>query len=476
MHLAPAEGTPRDVAGAIVDLLYPPGALSRIPIIAVTGTNGKTTTVRMIAHILRQAGLRTGLTSTDGVFVGGRLVHLADASGPRSAEMVLDDTTVEAAVLETARGGIIRAGLGYDQADVAVITNISADHLGVDGVDDLDELINVKALVAEEIRDGGSVVLNADDPATAALADRPAVRKHAPMIRYFSLSPGSPVIARHKRAGGFCYEVCDGVLTETVGGRRRTILSTTELPGAFGGRARHVVANALAAAAACRAAGIAVKDIAEALSTFTPRQANPGRGNIYAVAAPATWAAASPVVLDYGHNAAALHAVGEMISSVWEGEPAAAITLPGDRRDDLVTQTAEAIAAWFSRVVIYEDQDRRGRAPGEMRELIAAALRQARPGIDVAFAEGPHDALRAAVDGAAGGPVLFLYEKLALAHKALDALGATPWPAEDLQAGLEGQSLLEDLDSELAGDACEGVAVGSEVTSAFTSAAIPDSS
>ena len=142
------------------------------------------------------------MTCTDGVYVGGRLVYAADASGPRSAEMVLDDPTVEAAVLETARGGIVRRGLGYDRADVAVVTNIAADHLGDDGVDDLDELIHVKALVAEEICDGGSVVLNADDPATAALADRPAVRAHAPVVRMFSVVPGNPVLARHKAAGG----------------------------------------------------------------------------------------------------------------------------------------------------------------------------------------------------------------------------------------------------------------------------------
>ena len=462
MHLAPAQGSPRDVAGAVIDRLYPPGALSRIPIIAVTGTNGKTTTVRMIAHILRQAGLRTGMTSTDGVHIGGRCIYPADASGPVSAAMVLDDGTVEAAVLETARGGIIRAGLGYDKADVAVITNISADHLGVDGVDDLDELINVKALVAEELRDGGSLVLNADDPATAALAQRPAVRRHAPVIRYFSVLPGSPAMQRHKRAGGFCYEICDGLLTETVGGRRRPVLRVTELPGAFGGRARHVVANALAAVAACRAAGVTVKDIREALVAFTPVDANPGRGNIYAVAAPPpATATGCPVVVDYGHNAAALHAMGQMISSIWEGEPAAAITLPGDRRDDLVAQSAQAIAAWFGRVAIYEDQDRRGRAPGEMRALIAAALREARPDIVIADADGPQEALRSSVTLAAGGPVLFLHEKLAAAASALDALGATPWPEDDLLAGLIGGSLLEDLDTELAQDACESAAIES---------------
>jgi cyanophycin synthetase len=450
MHLTPADGMGRAVAEAIVDRLYPPGAISRIPIVSVTGTNGKTTTVRMIAHVLRQAGLRTGMSCTDGVFIGGRCVLEADASGPRSAEMVLDDTTVEAAVLETARGGILRRGLGYDKADVAVITNISADHLGEDGIDNLRDLIGVKSLVAEEVRRGGNLVLNAADHATAAIADRPGVRRNEPVLRYFSVTSGNALIERHKRSGGICYEASDGQLIETAGGLQRLIMNIADLPGAFGGRAQHVVANALAAIAACRAAGVTVKDIREALSTFTPGAVNPGRGNVYAVTAgPAASTAAGPVLVDYGHNAAALQATGQMVASVWEGEPVAAITLPGDRRDDLITESAEAIASWFGTVVIYEDEDRRGREPGEMRELIATAMRKIRPEVHVSFADGPSEALRAAVELAAGAPVLFLYEKLDPALEALEALGATPWPEEDLMGDLEGAPLLVDLPSDL---------------------------
>jgi len=425
MHLSPTEGTPRDVAALVVDRLYPAGTPARIPVIAVTGTNGKTTTVRMIGHVLSQAGLRVGLATTDGVYCAGRLVHDTDASGPRSAQLVLADPAVEAAVLETARGGIIRGGLGYDQADVAVVTNITADHLGSGGVDDLDELIHVKALVAEEVATGGTVVLNADDPAVAALADRPAVRANDPVIRFFTQRGDSPVARAHQRAGGLCYEVRDGELVEIEGDQRRPMISVAELPGAFSGRATHLVANALAAIAACRAAGISAKDIRRGLATFTPAQANPGRGNVYR-------AAGRPVILDYGHNAAALDATGAMVASVWGGAPAAAVTLPGDRRDDLVTQTAQAIAAWFGKVVVYEDSDLRGRQPGEMQELVCAALREARPGIVCELADGPRQALRRAVALAGGEPVLFLYEKLSAARAALDAIGAAPWPDADL--------------------------------------------
>jgi cyanophycin synthetase len=421
MHLSPTEGNPRDVAAAVVDRLYPPGAPARIPVISVTGTNGKTTTVRMIGHVLHQAGLQVGMATTDGVYHDGRLVYDADASGPRSAEMVLDDTAVEVAVLETARGGIIRGGLGYDQADVAVVTNITADHLGADGIDDLDELIHVKALVAEEIRDGGSLVLNADDAPTAELAERTAVRAHDPVIRFFTQQADNPLAERHKRAGGLCYEICDGELTEIEAGQHRPIIAIADLPGAFGGRAAHLVANALAAVAACRAAGLSAKDIRRGLATFTPVQANPGRGNVYR-------AGDSPVIVDYGHNAAALDATGAMITTVWGGAPAAAVTLPGDRRDDLVSQTAEAIAAWFGKVVIYEDSDKRGRQPGDMQDLISSALRRARPDIVCEYADGPQQALSRATTLADGGPALFLYEKLATAHAALDAIGAAPWP------------------------------------------------
>jgi cyanophycin synthetase len=417
MHLSPSEGTPRDVAAAVVDSLFPPGSQGRIPVLAVTGTNGKTTTVRMAAHILAQSGLRVGMTSTDGVYVGGTLAFTADASGPRSAEMVLGDPTVEAAVLETARGGIVRRGLGYDRADVAVITNITADHLGDDGIDDVNELIHVKALVAEEIRDGGCVVLNADDPAVTGLADSPAVRQHAPVIRFFSVNPGSPVIMAHKQAGGLCYEVIDDELAETENGQVRGVMPVSELPGAFGGRARHLLANALAAIAACRAAGISIKEIRRGLASFAPQGANPGRGNVYRVAG-------SPVIVDYGHNAAALHATGEFIAQVWAGEPVAAVTLPGDRRDDLIRASATAIAERFGTVVLYEDSDKRGRAPGEMTALIAAALRQVRPDIRCEQAENPQEALRAALAHADGAPVLFLYEKLAMAYDALQAVGA----------------------------------------------------
>jgi len=415
--------------------MYPPGAPRRIPIVSVTGTNGKTTTVRMIGHILRQAGLHVGMSTTDGVYHDGRLVYEADASGPRSAAMVLADQAAEAAVLETARGGIVRYGLGYDHADVAVLTNITADHFGADGIDTLDDLADIKAFVAEEIRPGGSLVLNADDALVAGLANRAAVRDRGPTcrtVRYFTLQPGNPVSGQHRAAGGISYELRGGTLVEATGRSQTALLTAAEIPCTFGGLAAHVVANALAAAAACRALGVTVKDVRRGLATFLPTEHNPGRGNVYTLGR-------NPLIVDYAHNPAAAAAMGRLVRDVWGAARAAgavaAITLPGDRTDDLVAATAAAIAEAFGRVVVYEDHDKRGRDPGEMTALITAALRSARPGIRARAADGLAGALGAALALAAPeNPVLLLYEKLGPVRALLAGMGAAPQAARTAAA------------------------------------------
>ncbi|WP_024935262.1 cyanophycin synthetase [Actinomadura welshii] len=420
MHLAPHEGAGRDVAGDIVDLMYPPGTPSRVPVVSVTGTNGKTTTVRMIAYMLELDGRRTGMTGTEGVYVGGRLVHAADASGPRSAEMVLGDRSVEAAVLETARGGIVRRGLGYDRADVAVVTNITRDHLGMDGTESLDDLVDIKALVAEEIRRGGHVVLNAADEAAAGLARRPAVLRRDPVLRFFALAADAPVLADHVRAGGTGYHVADGWLTEARGDRATRILPAHEVAGSSGGRADHVIANALAASAAARALGVPVEVVARALRSFDPHTRNPGRGCVYQVGD-------NPVLVDYAHNPAAVAAVGAFVQRRWGAAGVAAVTLPGDRSDELVGETARALAGTFGRVVVYEDEDLRGRRSGEMTRLIVQGLRERRPDVRHHPAGDLKGALTSALDMAGPGePVLLLYEKLEPVTELLETLGAEP--------------------------------------------------
>lgn len=424
MHLAPYEGEPRDVAAGIIDLLYPPGRPARVPIVSVTGTNGKTTTVRMIAHVLGGQGRRVGLTSTEGVHVGERLIYQADASGPRSAEMVLGDPAVDVAVLETARGGIVRRGLGYDRADVAVITNITPDHLGTDDIDTVEDLADIKALVAEEIRPGGHLVLGAQDPLTAAIAGRPKVQDRTPVIRLFAVRPDVPAIAEHLREGGIAYFVEEGHLVEGEGDGRTPLLPVADLAGAFDGRAEHVVANALAAAAACRALGTGIGELAAALRGFEPHTLNQGRGCVYRVAdQPET-----PIVVDYAHNPAAVDAMTAFLRNRWERPGIAVVTLPGDRCDDLVVETGRAIAVGFDRVVVYEDEDLRGREPGEMTRLIAQGLRGERPDVRIRTAGDLKEALGAGLSLASPGePLLLLYEKLAPVSDLLNSHAAMPW-------------------------------------------------
>jgi len=417
MHLQPSEGRPRDVADYIVDKLYPPGAPSRVPIVSVTGTNGKTSTVRLIAHLLRHSGLLVGMTSTEGVYIGHDLVHDSDASGPRSADIVLGDPAVQAAVLETARGGIVRRGLGYDRADVAVITNITSDHIGSDDIDTVDDLICVKALVAEEIREHGHLVLNADDRHSAGLARRPSVRDRQPVISYFSVSPGNPVIAEHLRGGGTAYLLDGGDLVEATASARAALASTHDLALCADGQAKLMVANVLAAIAAARSLGVPVATIRTALDFLDPRD-NPGRLETLRVGE-------IPVVLDYAHNPAALAAVGQFIHERWGQDGVAVLTLPGDRSDAQVAESAHAVAQAFDRVVIYEDLDLRDREPGEMTKLIRAALADARPGICCESAASMGQAVtRGLALAAHTDPVLVIYEKLAPVQKLLTGLGA----------------------------------------------------
>jgi cyanophycin synthetase len=345
-------------------------------------------------------------------------VHDCDASGPRSADIVLGDPAVQAAVLETARGGIVRRGLGYDRAHVAVITNISSDHIGSDGVDTIDDLIEVKALVAEEIREHGHLVLNADDRNSAGLARRPSVRRQQPAISYFSVSPGNPVIAEHLRDGGRAYLLEDGGLVEATGSARATLASADDLALCSDGHPAFMVANALAAIAAARSLGVSVATIRTALDSFQPSRDNPGRLETLHVSD-------LPIILDYAHNPAALAAVGQFVQERWGRDGVAVLTLPGDRTDAQVAESAHAVAQAFDRVVIYEDLDLRGCEPGEMTKLIEAALTEVRPGICYEPAASLDQAVTRGLALAAGtDPVLVVYEKLAPAQKLLASRGA----------------------------------------------------
>jgi cyanophycin synthetase len=379
MHTHPTVGEPQYVAKPVVDLLFPPGTPSRIPIVAVTGTNGKTTTARMIAHIFKGMGRQVGLTTTDGILIDERLVVAADASGPRSARMVLQNPRVDFAVFEVARGGILREGLGYERNDVGVVLNVSADHLGLRGIDTLKQLAAVKQVVIEAVPRDGHGVLNADDPLVAAM------RRHCSgELVYFSMEAGNELVDAHCRRGGRAIVLEGGRLGEGIvlrQGRRSTLIApTSAVPATFGGRARMNVANAMAAAAAVLAAGAHVHDIRAGLRSFTTSyEVAPGRLNLFEVDG-------FRVLVDYCHNAAGMRMLGDFVDRLSEPPKGGDVTArrrigviasPGDRRDRDIRELGEVAAEHFDTLLVREDRNPRGRQPGETAELLAAGVRAA---------------------------------------------------------------------------------------------------
>jgi cyanophycin synthetase len=360
------------VGGVIVDTLYPPGAPARVPIIAITGTNGKTTTTRMIGHILASIAQTIGMTTTDGIWIGSACVARGDLTGPRSAQLVLGDPAVTVAVLETARGGIVRGGLGYDWADVAVLTNIQLDHLGQDGITQIEDLVAIKSLVAQRVRAGGTIVLNADDPFAARIGDD-LVLCTSRRIVYTSVEAENPRIHDHCAAGGTAYVLAKGWLIELDGRQEQPIIAADAIPASFGGTALFQIANALAATAACRACDVPVAQVAAALRTFYGDSLqNMGRTNLYRLGC-------GHVLIDYGHNPAAFAAIGRTIAAWGAGRATAVIAVPGDRSDALIAGAGAIAARSFDRLIIREDTDRRGHAEGVVARLLARAVRATVP-------------------------------------------------------------------------------------------------
>jgi cyanophycin synthetase len=356
MHTDPTEGTPRDAAGAVIDMLYPPGTAARIPIVSVTGTNGKTTTTRLLAHIARYAGHHVGLTTTEGVYISSEQIMKGDCTGPASAQAVLRDPTVTFAALETARGGLLRFGLGYDWANVGVVTNIAADHLGLRDIETLEDLARLKALVVERVFPDGVAVLNAEDPMTPWIADRVKAR-----IAYFSLDPSNERFKAHVSSGGLG-AVMDrhDTLCLYRSTLRIPLVHARQVPITFDGKARFNIANALAASLAAFAAGIEMDDIRGGLTTFhpTPFQA-PGRGNLYEFRD-------FRVMIDYCHNAHGMAQVAPFLASIKRGRLIVVLNAPGDRRSEDFEAIAKEAAPHFDRVILRDDEDLRGREPGDV--------------------------------------------------------------------------------------------------------------
>lgn len=418
MHVSPSSGRPREVGDAIVSLLYPPGAPARVPVCAVTGTNGKTTVTRLIGHLVATAGEYVGMTTTDGVYSGGEMVRPGDNTGPASARAVLSDPLVTAAVLETARGGILRRGLGYDWADVGVITNVTVDHVGQDGIRDVEDLVWIKSLVAERVRDGGTLVLNADDPESAGIADLKRVDAARLRVVYFSAAGDADRYRRHLGEGGTGYRVRDGAIVEEHGDARRTVARVGDVPLLATG-ARFQLENCLAAVAAALAMGCDAAAVERGLATFDNGSHNPGRANLYALGA-------GCVVVDYGHNPAAFAASAEL-GAAWPGPVIGVVGVPGDRRDDVLRQAARTAACSFDRLYVREDRDLRGRAPGVVARLLQEEVARVAPHLPCEHAPDALDLMRRlAPEVAAGTMVVFYYEHFRELHEALLELGARP--------------------------------------------------
>ncbi len=364
MHQYPSRGTPRDAGDAIVDALFG-DCDGRIPTVAVTGTNGKTTTSLLIAHTTRMAGLHTGVTTTEGVYVDGSLSMKGDCTGYHSARSILSDPGVEFAVLETARGGILKRGLAYDRCDVSVVLNVSADHLGLDGVETLDDLARVKAVVAQ--RASRAVVLNAEDDYCVAMAK--GLRDGVEVL-YFSLDADNPVLLRHLENGGRGVYLQDSTLVLANGARHEALLDARQMPVSLGGAARYNIANALAAAAALTACGFGNAEIADGLRSFvSDSKSNPLRSNLFDVEG-------VTVIVDYAHNCAAYAALAESARAMSAGRLVGVVAAPGDRRDADLVDIGRTCAAGFDDLVIYESENR-GRAAGETAALLVLGAKPA---------------------------------------------------------------------------------------------------
>jgi cyanophycin synthetase len=365
MHLAPSEGIGRNVAEHVIDMLYPPGTPSRIPIFSITGTNGKTTVTRLIAHVLRGSGLTVGFTTTDGTYIQNQQIVQGDNTGPVSAQLVLKDPTVQVAVLETARGGIIRAGLGFDHCDIGIVTNIAADHLGLKDVNTLEDLARVKSVVPRAVARRGYAVLNAEDS---------LVYKMRELVEgacvYFSMDENHPNIIRQADKGRISCVLENGYVTILKGKWKVRIEKVVNIPLTYGGRAEFMIQNVLAATLACFVHGVSLEDLRAGLTTFNAGTAQtPGRLNFIEIGD-------TTVLMDYAHNPAGIRGLTNFINKLPNKYRTVVLNGTGDRRDDDIREFAKIAADNFDRVVIRAGHYLRGRSEEEMFNLLQEGIAQ----------------------------------------------------------------------------------------------------
>lgn len=364
MHAAPSYGLPRNIGASVLEMLFPDQTPSRIPIVAITGTNGKTTTTRLTAHIYRQTDKVVGFTATDGIYIQEYLVEQGDNTGPYSASAILKDPTVEVAVLETARGGILRSGLAFESCDIGVVLNVAADHLGLGGIDTIEQMAKVKAVVAETVKADGHAILNADDPLVAAMAEKLNCN-----VAYFSMNPDNPIIIEHARRNGLAAVYEHGYLSILEGQWTLRVEKATNIPMTMGGKAPFMIANALASCLATFAQGVDIEQIRQGVRTFQmSSEQSPGRMNLFEVKD-------YQVLIDYAHNPHGFKAVGDFVRN-WQGSKIGVVGGPGDRRDEDLVLLGNIAAQIFDQILIKEDKDPRGRQPGEVADLIKKGIYQ----------------------------------------------------------------------------------------------------
>ena len=365
MHLAPSEGLPRNVAAPVIDMLYPPGKPSRIPIISVTGTNGKTTTTRLISHIVKNNGYRVGFTTSDGIYIQNHMMEKGDTTGPISAEYILKDPTVEFAVLETARGGILRSGLGFKVCDIGVITNIQEDHLGISDIHDLKDLSRVKSVVVESVKKDGWAVLNGEDENCLNIA-----RSLSCNVALFSLDESCPAIIEHCAEGGIAAIYENGFITIKKGDWKIRVERATHIPLTLNGKAKFMIANVLAATLSAYLYGFKTEDIKLSLATFIPSAAHtPGRMNIFEFSK-------FKVLIDFAHNPTSYLGIEDYLSSVDASRKIGIISGVGDRRDEDIKECAKIAARMFDHIIIRQEKHLRGRTEEEIINLILEGLQE----------------------------------------------------------------------------------------------------
>ncbi len=397
MHLAPTTGLPRNVAGPVIDKLFPNGETGRIPIVAITGTNGKTTTTRLLAHIAKMNGYRVGYTTSDGVYIQNRLLMTGDCTGPTSAEFVLKDPTVNFAVLESARGGLLRAGLGFKKCDIAIVTNVAADHLGLKGIHTVEQLAKVKGVVPETVLPEGYAILNADDDLVFKMR-----RNIECNLALFSMDENNPHIKALQRKGGITAIYENGFVTICRGEWKMRVMLAKDIPLTYGGKAKFMIQNVLPAILAANIQGISIEDMKAALETFIPSASQtPGRLNLFKFNN-------FSILLDYAHNPAGMRALQAFTDELEATVKVGIIAGIGDRREEDNNEIGAIAAEMFDEIIIRQDKRLRGKTEEELIKMLDDGIKKKDPNKKTLIIPSEKEAITYAVKNAKKGSLIIL--------------------------------------------------------------------